>query len=197
MLWPLFYFNHRLIWQADMEGMPTAPAIPATAAAVRHLTGRIMALAILGYGAWAIFQLGISLFESPLRAQPWWVRTSLMSWSYWLALAILAWISAPMLAFLANRAAGLAGRRVATYAELLGIAGLVLFVYPILSFAASLLVMVVKVSLVKSWTTEGTVFTASYYYRNVFRAAIPWFLLGGGMMFAGWLLRRPATTTSS
>jgi hypothetical protein len=29
---------------------------------------------------------------------------------------------------------------------------------------------------------EGTVFWAPYYYRNVFRMSLPWFLVGGAMI---------------
>jgi hypothetical protein len=43
-------------------------------------------------------------------------------------------------------------------------------------------VTAVKVSLVQSWATEGTVFWASYYYRNEFRMYLPWFLVGGGLI---------------
>src|SRR6476619_7196168 len=74
------------------------------------------------------------------------------------------------------------GRSTATYRELMGVAGFAVFAFPILSFAATLLVTAIKVSLVQRWSTEGTVFWASYYYRNVFRMYLPWFFVGGGMI---------------
>ena len=87
-----------------------------------------------------------------------------------------------MLAFGATLAAGSERAPTATYRELMGVAGLRRVRFPILSFAATLLVIAIKVSLVQSWATEGTVFWASYDYRNVFRMYLPWFLVGGGMI---------------
>ena len=52
-------------------------------------------------------------------------------------------------------------RSTATYRELMGVAGFAVFAFPILSFASTLLVTAIKVSLVQSWSTEGTVFWAS------------------------------------
>jgi hypothetical protein len=56
------------------------------------------------------------------------------------------------------------------------------FVFPSLSFAATLIVTAIKVSLVQSRTTEGTAFWASYYYRNMFRMNMPGFLVGCGII---------------
>ena len=119
---------------------------------------------------------------------PWWVVTNLMGWSSWFVLGIFVWLLAPVLAFGATVAAGSDQHPTATYRELMGVAGFAVFAFPILSFAASLLVMAIKVSLVQSWATEGTVFWASYYYRNVFRMYLPWFLVGGGMIVGRRLL---------
>jgi hypothetical protein len=107
-------------------------------------------------------------FVKPLA---WWFRAQIA----------FVWLSAPVLAFGASVAAG-SDERATTYRELMGVAGFAVFAFPILSFAATLLVTVIKVSLVQSWATEGTVFSASYYYRNVFRMYLPRFLVGGGMM---------------
>jgi hypothetical protein len=57
-----------------------------------------------------------------------------------------------------------------------------------LSFAATLVVTAIKVSLVHSWATEGAVFWARYYYANVFGGYLPWFLVGGAMMVARRLM---------
>ena len=48
--------------------------------------------------------------------------------------------------------------------------------------------MAVKVSLVQSWATEGTVFWTSYYYLNVFWMYLPCFLVGVGLIGVGRLV---------
>jgi hypothetical protein len=141
-----------------------------------------MALSILGYAAWALLQSVLATFGSRASTMPWWFVTGLMGWSKWFVLGVFIWLSAPVLAFGATLAAGSEERSTATYRELMGVVGFAVFVFPILSFAATLVVTAAKVSLVQSWATEGTVFGASYYYRNVFRMYLPWFLLGGGMI---------------
>lgn len=181
-LWPLSYFNHRLVWQADAGQIPAPPEVRTTSSAIRSLAVRIMALSVLGYAAWALLQSLLTTFGSRASTMPCWVVTGLMGWSIWLVLGMFVWLSAPVLAFGATLAAGSEERSTATYRELMGVAGFAMFAFPILSFAATLLVTAIKVSLVQSWATEGTVFWASYYYRNVFRMSLPWFLVGGGMI---------------
>jgi hypothetical protein len=180
-LWPLSFFNHRLVWQADAGQIPAPPEIRTTSPAIRSLAVRIMALAALGYVAWALFQAILATVGSS-ASTPWWVVTGLMGWSKWFVLGIFVWLSAPVLAFGATLAAGSEERSTTTYRELMGVVGFALFAFPSLSFAATLVVTAIKVSLVQSWATEGTVFWASYYYRNVFRMYLPWFLVGGGMI---------------
>jgi len=94
----------------------------------------------------------------------------------------LIWLIARILAAGAARAAGSEQRLTTTYGDLVGVFGFALCVYPIFFFAATLIVMTVKVSLVQSWATEGTVFLASHYYRNVFWRYVPWWLIGGGLI---------------
>jgi hypothetical protein len=187
-LWPLSYFNHRLVWQADAGQIPAAPEVRTTSPAIRSLAVRIMALSVLGYAAWALLQSVLTTFGSRASTMPWWVVTGLMGWSNWLVLGMFVWLSAPVLAFGATLAAGSEERSTASYRELMGVAGFAAFAFPILFFAATLLVTAIKVSLVQSWATEGTVFWASYYYRNVFRMNLPWFLVGGGMIVARRLI---------
>jgi hypothetical protein len=181
-LWPLSFFNHRLVWQADAGQIPAPPEVRTTSPAIRKLAVRIMALSVSGYAAWALFQSVLTTFGSRASTMPWWVVTGLMGWSKWFVLGMFVWLSAPVLTLGATLAAGSQERSAATYGELIGVVGFALFVFPILSFAATLVVAVIKVSLVQSWGTEGTVFWASYYYRNVFRMYLPWFLVGGGMI---------------
>jgi hypothetical protein len=181
-LWPLSFFNHRLVWQTDAGRLPAPPEIRTTAAAVRRLAVRIIALAVLGYLVWALLQAVMVTVGASASTMPWWVVTGLMGWSKWFVLGIFSWLSAPVLAFGATVAAGSEERSTATYRELMGVVGFALFAFPILSFAATLVVTAIKVSFVQSWATEGTVFWASYYYRNVFRMYLPWFLVGGGMI---------------
>jgi hypothetical protein len=111
-----------------------------------------------------------------------------MGWSNWLVFGSLIWLTAPILASAATRAAGSEGPTTTTFGDLIGLAGFSVFVFPFFSFAATLIVMAVKVSLVQSWATEGTVFWASYYYRNVFWMYLPWFLVGSGMLFVRRLI---------
>jgi hypothetical protein len=54
-------------------------------------------------------------------------------------------------------------------------------------------VIVIKVSLVQSWATEGTVLWAPYYYRNVFRMCVPWFVVGAALMGMARAVRRSRT----
>jgi hypothetical protein len=90
--------------------------------------------------------------------------------------------TAPILAWGATRAAGSETATTASYGDLIGLVGFGVFAFPFFSFAATLIVMAVKVSLVLSWATEGTVFFASYYYRNVFWMYLPFLVLGGGLI---------------
>jgi hypothetical protein len=181
-LWPLSFFNHRLVWQADAGQVPACPEVRTTTPAVRTLGVRIMTLSVLGYAAWALFQTVLATVGSSASTMPWWVVTSLMGWSSWFVVGIFVWLSAPVLALGATLAAGSEERSTATYRDLVGVVGFAVFVFPILSFAATLLVTSIKISLVQSWATEGTVFWAPYYYRSVFRMYLAWFLVGGGMI---------------
>jgi hypothetical protein len=181
-LWPLSFFNHRLVWQADAGQIPAPPEVRTTSPAIKTLAVRIMALSVLGYAAWALLQSVLATFGSRASMMPWWVVTGLMEWSKWFVLGVFVWLSAPVLAFGATLAAGSEERATATYRELIGVVGFAVFAFPILSFAATLVVTAIKVSLVQSWATEGTAFWASYYYRNVLRLYLPWFVVGGGMI---------------
>ena len=181
-LWPLSYFNHRLVWQAHADQIPAPPEVRTTSQAIKTLAVRIMVLSVLGYAAWALLQSVLATFGSRASTMPWWVVTGLMGWSKWFVLGVFVWLSAPVLAFGATLAAGSEERATATYRDLIGIVGFALFAFPILSFAATLVVTAIRVSLGQSWATEGTVFRASYYYHNVFRMYLPWLLVGGGMI---------------
>ena len=181
-LWPLSFFNHRLAWQADAGQIPAPPEIRTTSPAVRNLAVRVMTLSVLGCSARTLVHAVLATVGSSASTMPWWVVTGLMGWSKWFVLGIFVWLSAPVLAFAATRAAGLEERSTATYGELIGAAGFAVLAFPMLSFAATLVVTAIKVSLVQSWATEGTVFWTLYYYANVFRRYLPWFLVGGGMI---------------
>jgi hypothetical protein len=187
-LWPLAFFNHRLVWQADARQIPAPPKVHTTSAAIRSLAVRIIGLSIVGCAAWALFQSALATFGSSVSTMPWWVVIGLMGWSKWFILGVFVWLSAPVLAFGATLAAGCEERATATYRELIGVVGFALFTFPIFFFAATLVVTAIKVSLVHSWATEGTVFSASDYYRNVFRMYLPCFLVGGVMIAVRRLL---------
>jgi hypothetical protein len=181
-LWPMSFFNHRLVWQADAGQVSAPPEVRTTSPAIRSLAIRIMALSVLGHAAWAMFQSVLATFGSSTSTMPWWVVTGVMGWSKWFVLGIFVWLSAPVLAIGATLAASSEQRSTATYRELMGVVGFAVFAFPILSFAATLVVTAIKVSLVQSWATEGTVFWASYYYGNVSRMYLPWFVVGAGLI---------------
>jgi hypothetical protein len=181
-LWPLSFLNHRLVWQADAGQIPAPPEVRTTSLAIKTLAVRIMVLSVLGYAVWALLQSVLATFGSRASMMPWWFVTDLMGWSKCFVLGVFVWLSAPVLAFSATLAAASEERATATYRELIAVVGFAVFAFPILSFAATLVVTAIKVSLVQSWATEGTVFWASYYYRNVFHMSLPWFLVGGGMI---------------
>jgi hypothetical protein len=181
-LWPLSFFNHRLVWQADAGQIPAPPEVRTTSPAIRNLAVRIMAVSVLGYAAWTLVQAVLATVGSSASTMPWWFVTGLMGWSKWFVLGVFVWLSAPVLAFAATLAAGSEERSTGTYGELIGVVGFAVSVFPMLSFAATLVVTAIKISLVQSWATEGTVFWAPYYYANVFRMYLPWFIVCGGMI---------------
>ena len=175
-------FNHSLAWQAGAGQIPAPPAVRTTGPAVKTFAASIMSLSVLGYAAWALLQSVLATFGSRASMMPWWVVTDLMEWSKWFVLGVLVWLSAPMLALGATVAAGSDEGATATYRELIGFAGFAVFAFPVLSVAATVVVTAIKVSLVHSWATEGTVFWAPYYYRNVLRTYLPCFVVGVGMI---------------
>jgi hypothetical protein len=188
-LWPLSFFNHRLVWHAHAAGGVAAPKVGIAAVNIRGIALKLMALAALGYVAWGLLQGILTTVRSTATsAGPWWAQTDLMDWSNWLVFGSLIWLTAPILASAATRAVGSGRLTTATYGDLIGLIGLALFVVPFLSFPATLIVMAVKVSLVHSWATEGTAFWASYYYRNVFWMYLPSFVVGVGLIGVGRLV---------
>jgi hypothetical protein len=188
-LWPLSFFNHRLVWRAHAAGGAAAPKVGIAAVNIRGFALKLSALAVLGYVAWALVQVILTTVRSSATsAGPWWALTDLMGWSTWLVFGSLIWLTAPILASAATRTVGSGRFTTATYGDLIGLAGFAVFVFPFLSFAATLIVTAVKVSLVQSWATEGTVFRASYYYRNVFWMYLPSFVAGVGLIGAGRLV---------
>jgi hypothetical protein len=182
-LWPLSVFNHRLVWHADAARCVVPPQVSFTATRIRSVALKIMAVAVFGYVAFALLQIiHTSGRYSAASGMPWWVVTNLMGWSNWFLFGSLIFITAPILASAATRAAGSEGPTTATYGDLIGLVGFAVFVFPFLFFAATHIVMAVKVSLVQSWPTEGTVFWASYYYRNVFGMYLPWLVVGTALI---------------
>jgi hypothetical protein len=188
-LWPLSFFNHRLVWRADAAGGVTIRKVGFAAANIRGIALKLIALTVLGYVAWALLQVILTTIQSSATSgMPWWALTDLMGWSNWLVFGSLIWVAAPILAAAATRAVGSGGFTTATCGDLIGLVGFAVFVFPFLSFAATLVVIAVKVSLVKSWATEGTVFWAWYYYRNVFWMYLPAVVVGVGLIGVGRLV---------
>ena len=181
-LWPLSFVNHRLVWQADAGQIPAPPEVRTTSPAIKSLAVGIMGSAVLGYAVWALCQGFMTIVGSSATTMPWWVVTGVMGWSKWIVLGFFVWLSAPVLAFGATLAAGSEDCSTATYRDLMGVVGFAVLAFPILSFAATLVVTTIKISLVQSWTTEGTVLWAPYYYSNVFRMYLPWFVVGSSLI---------------
>jgi hypothetical protein len=178
-LWPLSVFNHRLVWHADAARCVAPPQVSITSTRVRSAALKIM----FGNVAWALLQIILTTGRySATSGMPWWVVTNLMGWSNWFVFGSLIWLTAPIPASGATRAAGSEGPTTATYGDLIGLAGFAVFVFPFLFFAATYIVMALKVSLVQTWATEGAVFWASYYYRNVFRMYLAWLVVGSAMI---------------
>ena len=92
-LWPLSFFNHRLVWQADAGRLAPPPEIRTTTAAVRRLAVGIMGVAVLGYAAWTLLQAGLVTVGSSTSTMPWWVVTGLMGWSRWFVRGMFVWLS--------------------------------------------------------------------------------------------------------
>jgi hypothetical protein len=188
-LWPLSFFNHRLVWRARAAGGVVAPKIGIAAPNIRAIALKLIALAVLGYLAWGLLQVILTTVRSSATSGgPWWVMTDLMGWSNSLVFGSLMWLTAPILASATTRAVGSGRLTTTTYGDLIALVGFAVFVFPFLWFAATLLVMAVKVSLVHSWATEGTVFWASYYYRNVFWMYLTPFVVGVGLIGVGRLV---------
>jgi hypothetical protein len=182
LLWPLAYVNHWIVWEAAPRDVPACPSIPLTALDVRTFGFRIMSLSALGYAASAVFHTILTTVGPARSMLPWWVITDVMRWSAWLIVGDLVWLFAPTLALGARCAAGTKAPAIASYREILGVAGFAIVVFPLLSFAATLVVTAIKVSLLHSWATEGTVLSARYFYRSVLRTYLPWCLVGGGLI---------------
>ncbi|RPI54113.1 MAG: hypothetical protein EHM55_11775 [Acidobacteria bacterium] len=188
-LWPLSFFNHRLLWQANLGHSAIPPQIPLTTAAVRTLALDIIPLSVLAYFAWSAFQM-LDIIIGWLRGfgwsrvstMPWWVVTDVMGWSNWAVFGSLIWLTAPVLSFAATKAAGSKARLTETYADLVGLIGFAVLACPIFLWAARLIVVAIKMTLAQSWATEGTVFWESYYYQNVFWMHFHYLVIGCALM---------------
>ena len=103
---------------------------------------------------------------------PWWVIGRVMERSPWIVAALFVWLWAPSLA----RAASIAwpadhvvGRRAA-----LDVVGRAMIAVPLLWLLATWLAWATRMTLAGSWSSEGRVFIAGYYYYNVLLAYTPW-----------------------
>jgi hypothetical protein len=183
-LWPLSYLNHKFIWNADES--PGPPEVKIGPDAVRTFARTMIQLSLLGYGVWVVFDL-LTASASP---GPWWYRTGLMGWAKWFVVGSFLWITAPIMSSVLRRTSGSRSPEVATYGGLISLLGFAIIVFPILLFAATWIIAVVKVSLVQSWATEGTVFVAARYYRNVVLGLLPGMMVGASLIVIGRLVRR-------
>jgi NAD/NADP transhydrogenase beta subunit len=63
-LWPLSFFNHRLVWRAHAAGGIAAPKVGIAAVNIRAVALKLIALAVLGYVAWALLQVILTTVRS-------------------------------------------------------------------------------------------------------------------------------------
>src|ERR1700730_8843103 len=77
-LWPLSFFNHRLVWRARATGGVAAPKVGIAAANIRAIALKLIALAVLGCVAWALLQVVLTTVRSSATSGgPWWALTDL------------------------------------------------------------------------------------------------------------------------
>lgn len=103
---------------------------------------------------------------------PWWISGRVLERSPWIVAALLVWLWAPALSrTLSNAwpAAHVVGRGAA-----LDVVGRAMIAAPLFWLVATWLVWAAKMTLVGSWSSEGRVFVAGYYYYNVLLAYTPW-----------------------
>jgi hypothetical protein len=61
---PLSFFKHRLVWRARTTGGVAAPKVDIAAANIRAIALKLIALAVLGYVAWALLQVVFTTVRS-------------------------------------------------------------------------------------------------------------------------------------
>ena len=107
---------------------------------------------------------------------PWWIIGRVLERSPWIVAALLVWLGAPALSRAASSAwpaAHVVGRSAA-----LDVVGRAMIAVPLLWLLATWLAWAAKMTLVGSWSSEGRVFIAGYYYYNVLLAYTPWAAAG-------------------
>ena len=103
--------------------------------------------------------------------------TMVMGRLTWAALAAVLWVAAPLLSRLLFSSA-IPERHAPAPIDAFRTAGWLMICFPVLWIVATWLVAAVKIMVVGSWSTEGQIFGAGYYYRNLVIANLPW-LIGG------------------
>jgi hypothetical protein len=142
--------------------------------ALALFVGAVVALAIDG-----ALQNSLAAVQSPgaASATPWWVIGRVLERGVWVVTALLVWSLAPQLSRIASVAwpADHTVRR----AEALDIVGRLMIVVPLVWLLAIWVVSAVRMALMSSWESEGSVFVSGDYYYNVLLGYVPW--AGGGM----------------
>ena len=103
---------------------------------------------------------------------PWWMIGRVMERSPWIVTALLVWLWAPLLSRAASNA--WPADHVVDRSAALDVVGRAMVAAPLLWLVATWLVWAAKMTLVGSWSSEGRVFIAGYYYYNVLLAYTPW-----------------------
>ena len=178
-LWPAAFVNHRIVWNTREGRIAPAPRIPTSTKAIRKAALMLAAAVVAGFAIWSAFRLmGAGVSPRAASTMPWWMLLDVMGWTQWLLVALLFWLTAPAIAATAKRLTPAADGVTSTYGELMILAGIGLFVWPIMSFVARMIVVLVKVWLVDSWPTEGQVFVQARFYWSTWWSAVPWMASG-------------------
>src|SRR5262249_33982716 len=100
-----------------------------------------------------------AVMAPPRPSPPWWFTIHLMEHGYWIAFGLLWYLVAP----LASRMGTITGSYESIYSykvtDLFRPVGFAMALVPLLWILAVWLVVIVKVTLVGSWATEGRIFT--------------------------------------
>lgn len=144
-------------------------------AAAAFTSGAVLAL---------VFDALLQLLTSWIRITggvrpPWWVRTA--EGSVWVALGLVLWLAAPVIAEAADRALPRAHLPRRTVWELVGLGLLAL---PLGHVIGQWIVLALQLTVADTWLSEGRIFLSGAYYGQVLLSVTPW--LAAGAILRAW-----------